>query len=76
VRNLLTAVPRSKLQSTNAAVEPGPAPAPMSAAEMHESVDRARSYAILWLLMRDEILRRVDDLEKGGFLPPERGRSP
>jgi hypothetical protein len=36
----------------------------MSAAEMHESIDRARSYALLWLLMHDEILKQVSRSEK------------
>lgn len=48
----------------------------MTAAEMQESVDRARSYAILWLLMRDEIMRRVDEIEKDSLVRPERGPSP
>lgn len=31
---------------------------------MHESMDRARSYALLWLLMRDQILKQVSRFEK------------
>ena len=31
---------------------------------MHESMDRARSYALLWLLMRDQILKQVSQFEK------------
>jgi hypothetical protein len=36
-------------------------------AEIHDSVERARSYALLWLMMRDEILRSVDEMEQGPF---------
>lgn len=41
-----------------------PAIAPTSPAEVRESFDRARSYAFLWLLMRDQILKQVGQLEK------------
>lgn len=48
---------------------PDPKPEPMSAEEMHESVDRARSYAMLWVLMRNQILQQVGELEDEGLLP-------
>lgn len=43
----------------------------MSAQEMHESVDRARSYALLWLLMRNDIMRQVDQLEEDRKVQPK-----
>lgn len=64
MRSPFTAVSPSKQQSKGVNSGPGPGSAPMSAAEMHESIDRARSYALLWLLMHDEILKQVSRFEK------------
>jgi hypothetical protein len=63
VRTRSIAAPRSRWPSA------GPArdrdlTAPLSEGEMRQAIDRARSYAILWLLMRDEMQRRVNEFEK------------
>jgi hypothetical protein len=49
-------------------MEADPNAVAMSAEEMHQSVDRARSYALLWVLMRNRILRQVNQLEDEGVL--------
>jgi hypothetical protein len=67
VRTPFTAVSPSTQQSKG--VDSGP-DRPMSAAEMHESMDRARSYALLWLLMRDQIRKQVNRFEKDRRDPP------
>jgi hypothetical protein len=41
-----------------------PATGAASLAEMHDSFERARSYSLLWLMMRDEILRSLDKPEE------------
>ena len=38
-----------------------PATSAATLAEIHASVERARHYAVLWLRMRDEILRSLDE---------------
>lgn len=43
----------------------------MSAEQMHESVNRARSYALLWFLMRNGIMRQVDQLEEDRKVQPK-----
>jgi hypothetical protein len=37
---------------------------PATHAEIHDSLERARSYALLWVLMRDENLRRAEEIER------------
>ena len=32
--------------------------------EIDDSLERARSYALLWLLMRDENLRRAEEIDR------------
>lgn len=64
-------VPRFELPSDDQQARPGSETAFMSAQEMHESVDRARSYALLWLLMRNDIMRQVDQLEEDRKVQPK-----
>jgi hypothetical protein len=44
---------------------PNPTPGPATRAEIHDSLERARSYALLWLLLRDENLRRAAQIKEG-----------
>lgn len=76
MHNPVTGAGRSKHQLKAAFSETGSGPAAMTAGEMRESVARARSYAFLWLLMRDEMSRRVDALENDRVASPERPSGP
>lgn len=45
-------------------IGPNPTDAPATPADVREALDRARSYAFLWLLTRDQIMRQVGQLKK------------
>lgn len=72
MRSPFTAVSPSRQQWKGVNSGLGPVFAPKNAAEMHESIDRARGYALLWPLIDDEILKQDNRFEKDRPKPPTR----
>jgi hypothetical protein len=43
----------------------GQTPGPATRADIDDALERARSYALLWLMLRDENLRRAAQIKEG-----------